>query len=56
MVKKDNIEALVIDLRWNPGGLLRSAVDVSDMFLPGSYPIEITVGEETRSQNLVMSQ
>ena len=31
---KENINALILDLRNNPGGLLNSAVDVSSQFLP----------------------
>lgn len=32
-LQQQNMQALVIDLRFNPGGLLTSAIDVSDMFL-----------------------
>jgi carboxyl-terminal processing protease len=32
-LKKDGVHGLVLDLRYNPGGLLRSAVDVSRLFL-----------------------
>ena len=32
-LEKDGIRGLIIDLRNNPGGLLRSAVEISDMFL-----------------------
>lgn len=32
--KKDNLNALVLDLRNNPGGLLNSAVEVSSQFMP----------------------
>ena len=32
-LEKDGIRGLVIDLRNNPGGLLRSAVEISDLFL-----------------------
>jgi carboxyl-terminal processing protease len=32
-LEKDGVRALVIDLRNNPGGLLKSAVEVSDLFL-----------------------
>src|SRR5262249_43024116 len=32
-LQKDGVRGLVIDLRNNPGGLLRSAVEVSDLFL-----------------------
>ena len=28
-----NLQALIIDLRFNPGGLLRSAIDISDRFI-----------------------
>jgi carboxyl-terminal processing protease len=32
-LKKEGVHGLVLDLRSNPGGLLRSAVDISRMFL-----------------------
>lgn len=32
-LKKDNIKGLILDLRSNPGGLLGSAIEISDMFL-----------------------
>jgi carboxyl-terminal processing protease len=32
-LEKDGVRGLILDLRNNPGGLLRSAVDISDMFL-----------------------
>src|SRR5262249_41510193 len=32
-LKQDHIRGLILDLRTNPGGLLRSAVEVSRMFL-----------------------
>jgi carboxyl-terminal processing protease len=32
-LEKDGVRALVLDLRNNPGGLLRAAVDISDLFL-----------------------
>jgi hypothetical protein len=37
-------------------GTYRVYFSVSEMFLAGEYPIEITVGEETRIQNMVMSK
>jgi carboxyl-terminal processing protease len=33
-LKKEGLHGLVLDLRTNPGGLLRSAVEVSRLFLP----------------------
>jgi len=33
-LSKENINALVLDLRNNPGGLLKGAVDVTSQFLP----------------------
>ena len=32
-LKKQKAEALVLDLRFNPGGLLSSAIQISDMFI-----------------------
>ena len=32
-LKKDNLRGLILDLRFNPGGLLRSAIEVSDLFV-----------------------
>ncbi len=33
-LKSDGMRGLILDLRFNPGGLLRAAVDISDMFIP----------------------
>ena len=32
-LKKDGVQSVILDLRTNPGGLLRSAVEISRMFL-----------------------
>lgn len=32
-LKKQGLKGLVLDLRFNPGGLLKSAIDISDMFV-----------------------
>jgi len=40
------LEALVLDLRNNPGGLLRTAVEVADIFLPKKALIVSTRGRE----------
>lgn len=53
---KQGIEALVIDLRFNPGGLLTSAVDVCAQFVPPNTKVVSTEGRmgsreyPTRSQ------
>jgi carboxyl-terminal processing protease len=44
-LKAEGMEALVLDLRWNPGGLLDQAVKVSEKFLP---PGELVVTTEGR--------
>ncbi len=41
------MKSLIIDLRGNPGGLLRSAVETADLFLPGGI-IVTTRGRSTQ--------
>lgn len=43
-LEKQGMEALVLDLRFNPGGLLGSAVDVAGEFLPGGALVCYTEG------------
>ena len=43
-LEKDGMQALVLDLRYNPGGLLSSAVDVCGLFLPQSTKVVSTEG------------
>lgn len=45
--RDDQLKGLVLDLRNNPGGILDSAVDVSDLFLDGG----VIVSAEGRSNN-----
>ncbi len=33
-LQKDRLRGLILDLRFNPGGLLTSAVQISDLFIP----------------------
>lgn len=43
---KAEAEALIIDLRSNPGGLLRTATDIADLFLELGKPIVTTKGRD----------
>ncbi len=45
-LEKQGMQALVLDLRYNPGGLLNSAVDVAGQFLP---PKTLVVSTEGRT-------
>jgi carboxyl-terminal processing protease len=43
-LKAQGMKALVLDLRNNPGGLLSSAIDISDLFLPAGDVVVRTEG------------
>jgi carboxyl-terminal processing protease len=43
-LQKAGLKGLIVDLRTNPGGLLRSAVEVSSMFIPEGKDIVTTKG------------
>jgi carboxyl-terminal processing protease len=43
-LEKKGMQAFVLDLRFNPGGLLNSAVDVAGMFLPPATVVATTEG------------
>lgn len=42
--EKDHLSALILDLRWNPGGLLNSSVEVSELFLQKKSLVTYTRG------------
>ena len=44
--KQNGIEKLIVDLRWNPGGLLDKAIKISDYFLDKDLMIVSTRGRE----------
>src|SRR5215469_2375539 len=43
-LKRQDMKALILDLRWNPGGLLEQAVDVCEKFLPRGQLVVTTEG------------
>jgi len=43
-LESQGMSALILDLRDNPGGLLVSAVEVADLFIPGGHVIVSTKG------------
>jgi carboxyl-terminal processing protease len=43
-LEKQGMQAFVLDLRYNPGGLLNSAVDVAGQFLPAKTVVVSTEG------------
>jgi carboxyl-terminal processing protease len=43
-LKGQGMQALILDLRWNPGGLLEQAVDVCEKFLPRGQLVVTTEG------------
>jgi len=51
---KQDVKGLILDLRFNPGGRLDKAVEVSDMFLPAGKRIVSTKGR-MRPEQVFMS-
>ena len=51
-LKGQGMQALILDLRWNPGGLLEQAVDVCEKFLPRGELVVTTEGRNA-AQNSV---
>jgi carboxyl-terminal processing protease len=45
-LNKQGMQALILDLRWNPGGLLEQAVDVCGKFLPKGKLVVTTEGRD----------
>lgn len=47
-VKQEGCNGLILDLRFNPGGLLTSAVNMCELFLGDGAPIVMTKGRSRR--------
>lgn len=45
-LKKQGMTSLILDLRRNPGGLLKQAIEVSELFLPRSIDVVSVRGRE----------
>ncbi len=46
-IQKQKAQGLILDLRFNPGGLLQAAIEVSEMFLPDDSLIVTTDGRRS---------
>jgi carboxyl-terminal processing protease len=51
--KDQKLQSTILDLRNNPGGLLTSAVEVSEQFLPGGKLIVYTKGRESKKDEWI---
>jgi len=54
-LKKEGMQELILDLRYNGGGLLTQAIAVSDMFLDVGLPIVSTKGRAPESNQAVFA-
>lgn len=55
-LQKADMAGLVVDLRDNPGGLLRSAVEVSSLFLPEGKAVVSTKGRDGVAPETLVSK
>lgn len=51
-LKAQGMEALILDLRWNPGGLLDQAVEVCEKFLPRRQLVVTTEGRNAGQSSI----
>ena len=51
-LQREGMKALILDLRNNPGGLLRSAIDVSQMFLSNREVVVSTQGRRSGDEQV----
>jgi carboxyl-terminal processing protease len=47
-LQADGVKGLILDLRTNPGGLLKAAIEVSELFLPPGTRVVSTVGRSQK--------
>jgi carboxyl-terminal processing protease len=52
-LQKDGVRGVILDLRTNPGGLLRAAIEVSELFLPKGTSIVSTKGRNHKEESYV---
>jgi carboxyl-terminal processing protease len=52
-LKKQGMTSLILDLRRNPGGLLKQAIEVSELFLPRNVEVVSVRGREGRMRSQV---
>ncbi len=50
--EQHNIKSLVLDLRFNPGGLLNEAIDVTNVFVPEKQLVVSTKGKTSDKEKL----
>jgi carboxyl-terminal processing protease len=55
MMARTNLKGLILDLRNNPGGLLESAVNVTELFVPKGSLIVMTKGRDESSDKKYVS-
>ncbi len=53
--EKEGLNALILDLRWNPGGLLTSATEVCELFLPKNSLVTSTRGKKKDDGSFLQS-
>jgi carboxyl-terminal processing protease len=51
-LKAQGMKALILDLRWNPGGLLEQAVEVCEKFLPRGQLVVSTEGRNAAQNSI----
>jgi len=55
-LQREGCKGLILDLRFNPGGLLKAATDVSSLFLDEDEPIVMTKGRNGKPDQDITSK